>query len=212
MKAIYLFLAVFFFVGCGYSTSQRDLVVSPSGTTVNESGRCVGLDCGNGYSPGYGAAYGPWGMGPASYQGLAPSWGRLGMIEAYRAQNRWVRSPGGAIFGEARDERLDRLVPHLRRMASAMCQNGTLTGDDCAPPERMRRPEDQSESRAPTTSTPSTVTGNATGSAASQGVSQTPVVTPPDSNNVQEDVPHPRSDAPPPLVRFNPRLTADELR
>lgn len=130
-------ILMIFFFGC-YSTSQRDLIVSPSGTTINESGRCVGLDCGNGYGPGYGAAYGPWGMGPASYQGLAPSWGRLGMIEAYRAQNRWTRSPGGSPSGETRDTRLDRLVPHLRRMANALCSNGTLTSDDCAPSRRTQ--------------------------------------------------------------------------
>lgn len=127
MKTIYVFLVAFFF-GCGYSQSQRDLVVSPAGATVNESGHCVGLDCGN---YGYGAGYGQWATGSAPYQGLAPSWGRFGAIEAYRAQNRWIMGPASGNGSGSHDPRLDRLVPHLRRMANAMCRNGTLTGDDC---------------------------------------------------------------------------------
>jgi len=211
MKAIYGLFLVVFFSGCGYSTSQRRVVSGPAGVRMSESRNCVGLDCGGGY--GYDAGYGQWAMSQGSYQGLAPSWGRFGAIETYRAQNRWVRSPGVGALGETRDSRLDRLAPHLQRMANALCRNGTLTGDDCALPDRMRQQQEaQPESRASTASTPAAVTGSVTGSAASQGVGQTPATAPLDSGSVQEEASRPHSDASPPLVRFSPRLTADELR
>ena len=195
MKTIYGLLLVVFFSGCGYSTSQRRVVSSPAGVRMSESRNCVGMDCGDGY--GYDAGYGQWAMGSASYQGLAPSWGRFGAIEAYRAQNRWVRGPVGGVSGEARDSRLDMLVPHLRNMTSAMCRSGALTGDDCVPPERLAQPANQAPGTASTgepSTPPAPVTGSATGSAASQGATEPP-------HGELRDEPHQR----------RPSITADEL-
>lgn len=205
MKTIYVFLAVCFF-GCGYSQSRTRLVSSPAGMQVNESRNCVGMDCGNGY--GYAGGYGQWAMGPAPYQGLAPSWSRFGAIEAYRAQNRWVMGPGSDGNGTsgARDSRLDRLVPHLRRMANAMCQSGALTGDDCVSSRSTQNGTAQvSPTPAATPNSPPAqpaATGAPAATPAPQAGSTSQTATPPVSENAQEGAPGHQRRQP---------ITADEL-
>lgn len=198
MKTIYVFLTVFFF-GCGYSQSRTRLVSSPSGMQVNESSNCVGMGCG---SYGYANGYGQWAMGPAPYQGLAPSWGRLGMIEVYRAQNRWVMGPGSNGNGSSgardlsagrQDPRLDRLVPHLRRMANAMCQSGTLTGDDCVSSRSTQNGTAQVSPASAATSNSASAQPAATSAPAVSAVPQEAgaptVAVPPVSENAHEGAP-----------------------
>ncbi len=141
MKTIYGLVLIVFFSGCGYSRSQTRIVANPNGFRVSEYGNCVGLDCDN---RGLGYGYGPWIAGVAPYQWGSPAGVRLGVIEVYRAQNQWIRSNGTGTASGTRDPRLDMLVPHLRRMANAMCRNGTITGADCAAPARMNHVEPDS--------------------------------------------------------------------
>lgn len=126
-------------VGCGYQYSQGRVVSNEHGTRIRYGSRCMGTDCG-------GASYGQQGMwlGSNSPYPYSSAEGRLGLIEVYRARNHWVRSnspnPGNTDSNlegnSARDSRIDRLVPYVRHMANAMCNNGILNGEDCAPPER----------------------------------------------------------------------------
>lgn len=186
MKTVFAFTMLLFF-GCGYSQSRTRLVSSPAGMRVRESATCVGMGCGN---YGYASGYGQWAMGPAPYQGLAPSWGRFGMIETYRAQNRWVMSPAaGNGSSGTRDPRLDRLVPHLRNMTNAMCRNGTLSGDDCATPRRAQQESPSANQPAPA-SNPAPTQPAATNAPAAppapQEASAPQAAAPPDSGNTQE--------------------------
>ncbi len=129
-------------VGCTYGTSQSRVVSTPTGMQVRESGQCVGFGCGASAAYGYGGMWARGGIAPYPY---SPADARFGAIEAYRARNAWVRSgaasrenAGGSAVsgGGARDPRLDRLVPYVRHMANAMCNNNLLGSDDCAPPAR----------------------------------------------------------------------------
>lgn len=130
---------VILFCGCGYGTSQTRVASGPTGSRISHNSRCFGTGCG-------GDSYGERGvwLGSHSPYPYSAAEGRLGLIEAYRARNRWVRSnlpnPGNTELdsegGSARDSRIDRLVPYIRHMAQAMCENDILRGEDCAPPER----------------------------------------------------------------------------
>lgn len=138
---------VILFCGCGYGTSQTRVVSGPTGSRVTYNSRCFGAGCNEG-------AYGERGMwlGGRSPYPYSAAEGRLGLIEAYRARNHWVRSDspevrGGQASTSARDTRIDALVPYVRHMANAMCNNGILSGEDCAPPERQEATSSQGEGR-----------------------------------------------------------------
>lgn len=132
-------IMVILFCGCGYGTSQTRVVSSPTGSSITHNSRCYGAGCNEG-------AYGERGMWLPSHSPYpySAAEGRLGLIEAYRARNHWVRSdlpnPGNMESNSegrsVRDSRIDRLVPYIRHMAHAMCKNDILHGEDCAPPER----------------------------------------------------------------------------
>lgn len=130
---------VMLFYGCGYGTSQTRVVSGPTGSSITHNSRCLGAGCSE-------SSYGERGMwlGSHSPYPYSAAEGRLGLIEAYRARNHWVRSNSPNIGNmesnpegsSARDSRIDRLVPYIRHMAHAMCENDILRGEDCVPPER----------------------------------------------------------------------------
>ncbi len=137
---------VFFIVsGCGFSATR---------TEVNSAGRystrgyCLGVGC----APDYGLGN-AWVPGIAPPYPFSPSDARFGAVEAYRARNRWVRTPSSTSLGtapstslgtgEARDPRVAPLIREvqrqnnvLRELEREVCEN---SDDECATDERSSR-------------------------------------------------------------------------
>lgn len=134
--AAVVFAALIIFVGCGVSATATDVRSSPGHVSVYSDGDCVGFGCAPGY---YGGPGNIWVAGGAPSYPWSFADARMGAIEAYRAQNQWVRMPapaGGAPATEARDPRVTPLIREVSRQNDVLRELCRNSDEDCASSER----------------------------------------------------------------------------